>query len=773
METSTAIKVITRKSTVDDMFGCEDLWPSEEIVFYNFADIKKLERFPRCPQEKDLQKRYTHIAKDRDDSVYIFVSHHWLRSYDGSNGWDGRPHPDSSDHKKMNLIIDACEKIQKEYFPCASNLYLWLDYGCIDQDDPACRGRTTLHDVIQCCDMMLTPVYDRNVGDWYDVSIANGGVKNWFHDYNSPGWRHGIHAYLNRGWCRLEMMCNAKLPLLESSSGRLSKLHPLFHRRRPHVLYGSNEQMRKIDPVVLPAIDNEWFIAHLPEDGYVSHEADRTYINRLSSILGSVMEIDENSICALSDCFINSLCMSGMLHGSFKWYELLDTLYEVTGTGRLLEDIDMKVGYHGDYNENGEFHGRGKYVHSDGSIYEGFFFEGKMSGEGFFKFANGSTYNGALKNDLKHGYGTFRAADGSVYIGDWRDDERHGKGKYTFYTGDVYEGDFMNDIIEGMGTFQFANGDTYFGELKNGKADGSGYAKYSNGDWYQGDWHTDERHGIGTYSYINGDVYEGDFKYNKISGSGRLKVSGGGTYEGMFSDGNFDGRGKFTHINGDVYDGDWRCGQKSGKCKLIYSDGTVYKGVWRDNEKNGYGCIQFAEGGMYEGEFKNGNIHGKGTYTYANGAIYRGDFKSGKRNGSGVHVYSDGVVKHSGNFKNGKPSGKPYIKFTSLCIVHCIRYSRSWWNKLTCCAGHDTASLSNSGNLDRADVGLNKSRKEGTRKRNRNKPHKDTSRLQRKTGPSDERKRDGTSTKRISSEHLKCQSRKVSRNGNRKRKPTK
>jgi hypothetical protein len=30
--------------------------------------------------------------------LVVFVSHCWMRGYDGAEGWDGRPHPDHAQH---------------------------------------------------------------------------------------------------------------------------------------------------------------------------------------------------------------------------------------------------------------------------------------------------------------------------------------------------------------------------------------------------------------------------------------------------------------------------------------------------------------------------------------------------------------------------------------------------------------------------------------------------------------------------------------------------
>ena len=76
------------------------------IVFFDLDDMKSLGEFPRSPEHKHLQTKLDDI--NRDDAVFIFVSHCWLRGWNGAEGWDGRPHPDTPQHdknKRYNLSV--------------------------------------------------------------------------------------------------------------------------------------------------------------------------------------------------------------------------------------------------------------------------------------------------------------------------------------------------------------------------------------------------------------------------------------------------------------------------------------------------------------------------------------------------------------------------------------------------------------------------------------------------------------------------------------------
>ena len=58
-----------------------------------FDIFKQLGQMPRCPENRDILVNYEDTI--RDESLYIFMSHCWLRGWSGAPGWDGRPHPDN------------------------------------------------------------------------------------------------------------------------------------------------------------------------------------------------------------------------------------------------------------------------------------------------------------------------------------------------------------------------------------------------------------------------------------------------------------------------------------------------------------------------------------------------------------------------------------------------------------------------------------------------------------------------------------------------------
>lgn len=85
-------------------------------------------------------------------------------------------------------------------------------------------------------------------------------------------------------------------------------------------------------------------------------------------------------------------------------------------------------------------HGKGTYVWSDGTKYEGGWYRDMEYGEGEKRFANGDSYRGEWKEGCFHGQGMYKWADGTVYEGKWDIHLEHGRGRKTYPDGTVQNG---------------------------------------------------------------------------------------------------------------------------------------------------------------------------------------------------------------------------------------------------------------------------------------------------------------------------------------------
>ena len=102
--------------------------------------------------------------------------------------------------------------------------------------------------------------------------------------------------------------------------------------------------------------------------------------------------------------------------------------------------------------------GQGKFVHEDGTVYEGMLFKMHKAGVGVERYSNGSVYRGMFKKNLKWGKGRMEFGNGDVFEGNFKDGKRNGIGKYVIAKGGEFVGDWKDDFLEGNGKWIVGNG---------------------------------------------------------------------------------------------------------------------------------------------------------------------------------------------------------------------------------------------------------------------------------------------------------------------------
>ena len=75
------------------------------------------------------------------------------------------------------------------------------------------------------------------------------------------------------------------------------------------------------------------------------------------------------------------------------------------------------------------FHGKGKLVFPDGSVYDGLWEDNKRSGSGVMIWPDGHRYEGEWSDDKCSGSGHMIFEDQGSYIGEFQADEFHGRGR--------------------------------------------------------------------------------------------------------------------------------------------------------------------------------------------------------------------------------------------------------------------------------------------------------------------------------------------------------
>ncbi len=512
---------------------------AESIRLIKFDQFKQLGTFPRCPDHEAITSVLKNLDQnDYENSLFIFISHCWLRGNSNCEGWQGKPHPDNLQNDKYKLCVEGIEKIMKIMAPGMKECYVWVDFSCIDQDkDPAGELRQ-LEKIVQISDCILTPIYDSTFTKKHEQPPKE--IETFFNFYNGYGWNGQPTSYLNRGWCRVEMFYAANIPLILDSPERRQKFDAgiLFHRsagKRPHLLYGTAQSVDHEPPIVLPPLQNIYFEEYNPEKGNLSVESDRETIIHLTEHLRPYITI-------------------------------------------------VDAGYEGEM-VNGKKQGKGKYTFSNGATYEGDWSDDCPHGKGKYTYENGDIYDGDWKNGERSGNGTYITAYGHLYFGGYENDQKNGHGKFMNPNGDMYAGGIKNNQKHGHGKYIFISGQTYEGEFKNDHRDGTGKMIYSSGDIYEGHWKNNKRHGHGKYTYINGNIYEGEYKNDKKDGKGRYTCANGDEYNGQWKDNFRNGKGVFRYSNGDLYEGDFKNDKRDGKGKYTKKNGEIYVGNWKGDNR--------------------------------------------------------------------------------------------------------------------------------------------------------------------------------------------
>lgn len=305
----------------------------------------------------------------------------------------------------------------------------------------------------------------------------------------------------------------------------------------------------------------------------------------------------------------------------------------------------------------------------DNGVYSGDFENGDMHGYGTFIYSNGDTYSGSWRYGEKSGQGKYVYADGSVYDGEWSIDKKNGQGKCTYANGDVYDGEWNYDTKSGQGKYTYANGDWYEGEFKGNEfVNGQGRETHTNGGWYEGEFQEGKFVSGQGRELIADGWYEGEYKDGVMNGWGILVYTEDNareSFEGNWVDGEQSGEGKLIWKDGAVYEGEFKDGMRNGHGIETYASGSVYEGEFKDGMKNGYGISTYLDGDMYEGEFRDGNRNGHGKYTWSSGSVYEGEFKDGKSNGYGIKIYAaeSKYESYEGNWVDDERSGHGTLKW--------------------------------------------------------------------------------------------------------------
>ncbi|CAM9371998.1 unnamed protein product, partial [Hapterophycus canaliculatus] len=256
--------------------------------------------------------------------------------------------------------------------------------------------------------------------------------------------------------------------------------------------------------------------------------------------------------------------------------------------------------YEGDF-LRGQIHGRGRYMWSDGGIYEA----RKTTGD-YMATSRGVGHDVRfpLPNGLRHGRGKRVWANGATYDGRqaWESDRMEGKGVHVCAEGSRYEGHFRANYRHGRGRCQWGNRhDTPFRQSSRPIMCPLGYTHAGRGYCvYEGGWKLGYWEGEGKFLCVDDRAAEGTWKRGKMDGWGASVL--------MLAHELGDPRRMYIGGVGGLY--------------RVFK----YSGLWSEGVRQGLGVAEYANEDRVIGNFVGTQLHGYGVYSFKAAGTARAAF---------------------------------------------------------------------------------------------------------------------------------------------------
>ena len=166
--------------------------------------------------------------------------------------------------------------------------------------------------------------------------------------------------------------------------------------------------------------------------------------------------------------------------------------------------------------------GFGRYIQSNGTVYQGDFIDDKKAGFG-------KTIMVRLNSSDNDSYELERYY---CHKGFYSNNKANGPGVRTWQTGKKFKGEFVNDELHWEDAIiYYPDGTIYKGCAKKDQRHGKGKLTFKDKSTYRGNFFGDRMHGIGTYRKVDEDgeeieIYKGPFYNNLRHGRGTLIIDG-------------------------------------------------------------------------------------------------------------------------------------------------------------------------------------------------------------------------------------------------------
>jgi len=236
------------------------------MVVVPFADFIAAGEIPRSSRGLARQAA--------ENEIVVFVSHRW---------WGGSL-PDDEERHKHAIIVRGILALTRKLGIDSNLIAVWVDYACIDQDDPHLQmlGVQSLVHWAMLSDFLLIPSFPRKE--------------------DSHAFRHAVLPtqllnYGERAWCRLEayiFLCvseaegkplrcfgfgnatGGEISSTEAKTGQYTTCFGMFSK--------SCESLRRL----AGSKGSEWYLHDLPSSGELSCEDDRRVVLGVEKMVSSL-----------------------------------------------------------------------------------------------------------------------------------------------------------------------------------------------------------------------------------------------------------------------------------------------------------------------------------------------------------------------------------------------------------------------------------------------------------------------------------------------------
>ena len=193
-------------------------------------------------------------------------------------------------------------------------------------------------------------------------------------------------------------------------------------------------------------------------------------------------------------------------------------------------------------------------------------------------------------------------SDGTTYDGSWFEDKKEGDAVVSKPDGSSLRAKYSGGEIQTVHSFTDPDGTVFTGTFQNGRLHGKGEAKLPNGDSYKGEFRSGKRSGYGTMTYNHLST----IILATATDSSTEQPPDSGTYEGYWKANRRQGQGTMKWSDGSRFEGEWFA-DKRVRGKMFMLDGLVYEGTWLDGELfHGKGRITYPDGLIFEAKFDKG-----------------------------------------------------------------------------------------------------------------------------------------------------------------------